>query len=111
MRTEGFFDWLGAALGQVIRFIIDLFGSVLGGLADAVHDFLHGMARSIGMDDSYISFVVLAIGLLLLYLGPIANAAPCPCRWTACSAATAWPGRRPSTRYWRPGAMPFQSTP
>lgn len=67
MRTEGFFDWLGAALGQVIRFIIDLFGSVLGGLADAVHDFLHGMARSIGMDDSYISFVVLAIGLLLLY--------------------------------------------
>lgn len=67
MRIEGFFDWLGAALGQVIRFIIDLFGSVLGGLADAVHDFLHGMARSIGMDDSYISFVVLAIGLLLLY--------------------------------------------
>ncbi|TWI56748.1 hypothetical protein IQ22_01200 [Pseudomonas duriflava] len=67
MRTEGFFDWLGQALGSVIRFIIDVFSGVLGGIGDAVHDFLQGMARAIGMDDSYISFVVLVVGLILLY--------------------------------------------
>ncbi|MNP08258.1 hypothetical protein D3C76_1003180 [compost metagenome] len=42
---------------------------MLGGVWGAMDDFLHGLARAIGMDVSFFSFVVLFIGLLLLYSG------------------------------------------
>lgn len=69
MRTEGFFDWLGQALGTAIRFIVDLLSTVLDGIWDAMDQFLHGLAGAIGMDTSIFSFILLILGLLLLYAG------------------------------------------
>ena len=69
MRVEGFFEGLGHALGQMIRFIVDLLSGALGAVADAVDDFLHGLASAIGMDSSIFSIILLIIGLLLLFSG------------------------------------------
>lgn len=69
MRTEGFFEWLGRIIGTVIRFIVDLLSGVLGGIGQAIDDFLNGLARAIGMDVSFFSLILLIIGLLLLYSG------------------------------------------
>ncbi|MDG9783439.1 hypothetical protein [Metapseudomonas otitidis] len=69
MGTEGFFGWLGEALGRAIRFIVDLLSGLLGGIWSAMDDFFHGLARAIGMDTSLFSFVVLFIGLMLLVSG------------------------------------------
>ncbi|WP_447594656.1 hypothetical protein [Aquipseudomonas campi] len=69
MRTEGFFDWLGQALGTAIRFIVDLLSTVLDGIWGAMDQFLHGLAGAIGMDTSIFSFILLILGLLLLYAG------------------------------------------
>ncbi len=69
MREEAFFDWLGHTVGQAIRFIVDLLSGVLGVIWAAMDDFLHGLARAIGMDVSLFSLLLLALGLLLLYTG------------------------------------------
>ncbi|MBO3277909.1 hypothetical protein [Pseudomonas schmalbachii] len=69
MGTESFFDWLGETLGKAIRFLVDLLSGVLGGIWGAMDDFLHGLARAIGMDVSFFSFVLLFLGLLLIYSG------------------------------------------
>ena len=49
MRVESFFEWLGQALGSIIRFIVD------------------GLARTLGMDTSIISIIALIVGLMLLW--------------------------------------------
>jgi hypothetical protein len=67
LQAQSFFEWLGAALGSLIGFVIHAVRSVVDGLRDAVDDFLNGMARAIGMNASIFSFVLLVIGLLLLY--------------------------------------------
>ncbi|MDH4609288.1 hypothetical protein [Pseudomonas sp. BN102] len=69
MRTEGFFEWLGRIIGTAIRFIVDLLSGVLGGIGQAIDDFLNGLARAIGMDVSFFSLILLIIALLLLYAG------------------------------------------
>lgn len=66
MRAEGFFEWLGQALGAVIRFIVEALGDFFGLFARAGYNFLEGLSRTLGMDRSLISLVALAIGLLLL---------------------------------------------
>ncbi|MDR6292723.1 MULTISPECIES: hypothetical protein [Inquilinus] len=67
IETQSFFEWLGETLGAVIGFIIRAVRGVVDGLSGAVNDFLGGMAKAIGMNASVFSFVLLAIGLLLLY--------------------------------------------
>ena len=42
---------------------------VIGAMADAIDDFLQGMARAIGMDVSIFSIILLIIGLLFLFSG------------------------------------------
>lgn len=66
MRVEGFFEWLGEALGTVIRYIVDALGGFFAMFANAGQSFLEGLARTLGMDYSLLSLVALAIGLLLL---------------------------------------------
>ncbi|HCL78046.1 MAG TPA: hypothetical protein DIC26_19660, partial [Pseudomonas sp.] len=66
MRVEGFFEWLGQALGTVIRYIVDALSGLFGLFADAGHNFLEGLSRTLGMDRSLISLVALALGLMLL---------------------------------------------
>ncbi len=68
MQTEddGIFGWLGSALGSVIRFIIDALHGLFGGFGDAIRDFLHGLAGSVGMSPSFFNYVWLFLGLGLL---------------------------------------------
>jgi len=67
MQTEdGIFGWLGSALGSVIRFIIDILRGFFGGFGEAVRDFLHGLAGSVGMSPSFFNYVWLFVGLALL---------------------------------------------
>lgn len=67
MHVEGFFEWLGQALGAVIRFIVDGLSGLFNLLANAGGNFIDGLARALGMDTSLVSILALIVGLLLLY--------------------------------------------
>jgi len=67
MRVEGFFEWLGQALGAIIRFIVDGLGWFFDILGNAGGNFVEGMSRTLGMDTSLINIIALIVGLLFLY--------------------------------------------
>lgn len=69
MATDGIFDWLGQTLGTLIRFVVERLSGLLDMIWNAMDQFLHGFARAIGMNVSIFSFVLLFLGLLLLYSG------------------------------------------
>ncbi|GGJ97705.1 hypothetical protein [Pseudomonas matsuisoli] len=66
MQVEGFFEWLGQAIGSVIRFIVDGLYWILGMLAGASQNFVDGLATTLGMDRSLLTIAALVIGLMLL---------------------------------------------
>lgn len=67
MNTDGFFDWMGSALGSLIRGIVSVLHSVLGGFGEAIREFAGGLARAMGMTPSGFNFALLILGLLLLF--------------------------------------------
>ncbi|UTW09393.1 hypothetical protein [Pseudomonas benzenivorans] len=67
MHVESFFEWLGRALGELIRFIVEGLSGFLGIFGSAVSSFIHGMSQALGITPSLLGIVVLVIGLLLLY--------------------------------------------
>ncbi len=67
MQSEGIFDWLGHALGSVIRFIVDGLSGLLHLIGNAGRQFLHGLSSALGITPSLLSIVALIIGLLFLY--------------------------------------------
>ena len=67
MHVEGFFEWLGQALGSLIRFIVDALSGLFNWLASAGSNFIDGLARTLGMDTSLVSILALIVGLMLLY--------------------------------------------
>lgn len=67
MYVESFFEWLGQALGSIIRVIVDALTWVFSALANAGGNFVEGLARTLGMDTSLISIIALIVGLCLLY--------------------------------------------
>ncbi|WP_397450093.1 hypothetical protein [Pseudomonas sp. NA-150] len=67
MHVESFFEWLGQALGAVIRFIVDGLDWLFKLLAHAGGNFVEGLSRALGMNTSLISIIALIIGLMLLY--------------------------------------------
>ena len=67
MQVESFFEWLGQALGSIIRFIVDGLSGLFGALTNAGGNFIDGLSRTLGMDTSIISIITLIIGLMLLY--------------------------------------------
>ncbi|MBI6854156.1 hypothetical protein YA0002_15370 [Pseudomonas cichorii] len=67
MKVESFFEWLGQAIGSVIRFVVDTLAWLFNGFTHAGGNFVDGLSRTLGMDASLISIVALAIGLMLLY--------------------------------------------
>lgn len=69
MRTEGFFGSLGQILGSAIRFVLDLVSGGLNGIWQAIDEFFQGLARALGMNASIFGFIVLALGLMMLYSG------------------------------------------
>ncbi|MDZ5604453.1 hypothetical protein SJI00_16910 [Pseudomonas sp. RP23018S] len=67
MHVEGFFEWLGQALGSLIRIIVDAMSGLFNLLANAGGNFIEGLSRTLGMDTSLISILALIVGLMLLY--------------------------------------------
>ena len=67
MHVEGFFEWLGQALGTLIRLVVEALSGVFGVLGDAVSGFISGLSKALGITPSVLGIVVLVIGLLLLY--------------------------------------------
>jgi phage shock protein PspC (stress-responsive transcriptional regulator) len=67
MQVEGFFEWLGQALGSVIRFIVDALSGLFNLLSHAGSNFVEGLSRTLGMDASIISIIALILGLMLLW--------------------------------------------
>lgn len=67
MQVESFFEWLGQALGAVIRFVVDGLDWLLRILTHAGGNFVEGLSRALGMNTSLVSIIALIIGLLFLY--------------------------------------------
>jgi len=67
MQVESFFEWLGQALGWVIRLIVDGLSGLFSALTHAGGNFIDGLSRALGMDASIISILTLIFGLMLLY--------------------------------------------
>ncbi|WFF42520.1 hypothetical protein EVC62_13990 [Salinicola endophyticus] len=66
---DGFFHWLGDAIGRVIRSVVGLLDSLFGGLWRAMDGFVDGLTQALGISDSVFSLGVLVIGVLLLISG------------------------------------------
>ena len=64
---QDFFEWLGHALGTLIRFIVEALSGFFGLFADIGRSFLDGMASALGTDVGLLSIVPMVCGLLLLY--------------------------------------------
>lgn len=67
MRVEGFFEWLGQALGAIIRFVVDGLSWLFNLFTHAGANFVDGLSRTLGMDTSLISIAGLIVGLMLLF--------------------------------------------
>ncbi|MCP1441847.1 phage shock protein PspC (stress-responsive transcriptional regulator) [Pseudomonas sp. GGS8] len=67
MQVESFFEWLGQAIGSVIRFIIDTLSGLFNLLSNAGSHFVEGLAQALGMETSIISIITLILGLMLLW--------------------------------------------
>lgn len=67
MQVDGFFEWLGQALGAVIRFVVDSLGGLFNLLGHAGGNFVEGLSRTLGMGTSLISIIGLVVGLVFLY--------------------------------------------
>ncbi|EJM18380.1 hypothetical protein PMI21_02227 [Pseudomonas sp. GM18] len=67
MQVDSFFEWLGQAIGSVIRFIIDTLSGLFNLLSNASSNFVEGLAQALGMETSIISIITLILGLMLLW--------------------------------------------
>ena len=67
MQVEGFFEWLGQALGSVIRFIVDALSGLFQLVSRASSNFVEGLSSALGMDTSIVSIITLILGLILLW--------------------------------------------
>ena len=67
MHAESFFEWLGQALGAIIRWVVDSLGWLFSLLGNAGGNFVEGLSQTLGMDTNVITIVALIVGLLFLY--------------------------------------------
>ncbi len=63
---QDFFEWLGHALGTLIRFIVEALSGFFGLFADIGRTSSHGMASALGTDVGLLSIVAMVCGLLCL---------------------------------------------
>lgn len=64
---QDFFEWLGHALGTLIRFIVEALSGFFDLFGDIGRSFLQGLAGALGTDVGLLSIVAMVCGLLLLY--------------------------------------------
>lgn len=63
------FEWLGEALGTLVRLIVDSLAWVFNVLSGASTAFVNGFSRALGVDSNVFTVVAVIIGLLLIYAG------------------------------------------
>lgn len=63
------FEWLGEALGTLVRFVVDSLAWVFQILSGASTAFVNGFSRALGVDSNVFTVVAVIIGLLLIYAG------------------------------------------
>lgn len=63
------FEWLGEALGTLVRLIVDSLAWVFHILSGASTAFVNGFSRALGVDSNIFTVVAVIIGLLLIYTG------------------------------------------
>ncbi len=66
---EEFFTWIGQTLGQIIRFVVDLLTGFFANIGNSARSFLDGLSGALGISTSFVSLVVLVVGLWLLWKG------------------------------------------
>ncbi|MEO4047510.1 hypothetical protein AAFN46_10520 [Pseudomonas sp. CAU 1711] len=67
MSVSEFFQWLGHAVGTLIRFIVEALSGFFGLFGDIGRSFLQGLASALGTDVGLLSIAAMVCGLLLLY--------------------------------------------
>lgn len=67
MQEEGLFKWLGNALGEILRAIVEAIGFIFSKLGSAVHEFFAGLAGAMGMDPSIWNIVWIVLGVWMLF--------------------------------------------
>ncbi|MGM0832023.1 MAG: hypothetical protein ACQEUK_04235 [Pseudomonadota bacterium] len=69
MQANGFFDGTGEAIGDAIRVMVEFLLGFFTNFFGALDDFIDGLTRSLGINASFFSLLVLVIGLWLLWRG------------------------------------------
>jgi len=69
MQANGFFDNAGEAIGDAIHAVVTFLLALFDNAFDAIHNFFDGLSRSLGISGSFLSIVVLVIGLWILFSG------------------------------------------
>lgn len=63
------FEWLGSALGTIIRVVLDSLVWLFEILSSASSSFVNGFARALGVSNDLLTIVAVLLGLFLIYLG------------------------------------------
>lgn len=63
------FEWLGSALGTIIRVVLDSLVWLFETLSSASSSFVNGFARALGVSNDLLTIVAVLLGLFLIYLG------------------------------------------
>lgn len=69
MQTNGFFEGVGEAIGEVIQALVAGLLSLSDGSLGAFEGFINGLAGSLGISPSFFSILILVIGLWVLWRG------------------------------------------
>lgn len=63
------FEWLGEALGTLVRLVVNSLAWVFDVLSGASTAFVNGFSRALGVDSDIFTVIAVIIGLLLIYAG------------------------------------------
>ena len=67
MQDEGVFRWVGNALGEILRSLVDAVGFIFIKVGAAVHEFFAGVAGAMGIDPSFLNIVWIVLGVWMLF--------------------------------------------
>lgn len=69
MQAQGFFESIGETIGDVIRTVVEFLLAIFTNFFGALESFVDGLSRSLGINASFFSLLVLLVGLWLLWRG------------------------------------------
>lgn len=63
------FEWLGEALGTLVRLVVNSLAWVFDVLSGASTAFVNGFSRALGVDSDIFTVIAVIVGLLFIYAG------------------------------------------